>query len=50
MTPQMEQSFFQAHGVNLEQYRRNLNQRLLIEKKREEDYQKAKNLVNNITY
>ncbi|MBR7554714.1 hypothetical protein ACFFJI_11175 [Allobacillus sp. GCM10007491] len=44
----MEKSMQQSHGMGYKEYSMNLNRRLQVEKKRENDYKKCNNLVSEV--
>ncbi|WP_239421996.1 hypothetical protein [Bacillus sp. CGMCC 1.16541] len=46
----MEKAMFQAHGIGYAEYSRKLEQQLRVEKRRELDYEKSKEIVQNIGF
>ena len=47
-TTDMEKAMYQSHGVGYEQYCQKLEVRMLVEKKREEEYSKGRLIVLNL--
>ncbi|MBM7703633.1 hypothetical protein JOC83_002482 [Bacillus iocasae] len=41
---------FQAHGVGYAEYSRKLEQQLRVEKRRQEDYEKSKQIVQSLGF
>lgn len=44
-THEMEKAMEQSHGMNYAEYERNFSNRLLVEKRREAEYEKSKRIV-----
>jgi hypothetical protein len=48
VTPEMEKSMHQFHGMGYKEYSRDHKKRMQVEKKREEDYAKSQSIIANI--
>ncbi|MFD1849373.1 hypothetical protein [Oceanobacillus bengalensis] len=48
-TQEMEKAMEQAHGMNFAEYERKLSNRMKVERRRDLDYQRSKEVVANAT-
>jgi len=48
VTPEMEKSMYQFHGMGYEEYSIKHKNRMKVEKKREKDYAKSQMIIANI--
>src|SRR5699024_12859460 len=47
-TPEMEKAMHQSHKMGFAEYSRNLDNRLTVEKRRQQEYEKCKHIVAEI--
>lgn len=45
----MEKAMYQSHGMSYEEYSRELDQRIEVEKRRERDYHRSLRIANEAT-
>jgi hypothetical protein len=44
----MEKAMYQSHGLGYEEYQRKLETRLQVEKQREKDYRKSRQIISDL--